>query len=472
MRPIILVFCCAEFIFSGLAGAQVPSPQIFRGAGQFSGSVPSAEPLTDTLSLTLQDAIQRGLKQNLGIVSGDQATRIARAQQMQVQSALKPSANLTIADTDQQIDLAAFGFNFKLPGVNIPSVVGPFNVFDARAHATVPLLDFPARANARTSANLTRAADFTQLDARDTVAQLVAAAYLQVIADEARVEESRIEVKTAQTLYQKAQDLLKAGLSPALDTLRAQVELQSQQTRLRSFENDFAKDKLSLARAIGIPLRQPFVLADKVPYAELAPPDLDAAVEQALKTRSDYRAADARVQAAESAKRAATVQRYPSLALNGDYGDIGSSLWNSHGTFTASIGMRMSLWDGGRIRGEIEQADALLQQRKAEAADLRGRIEYDVRSALLDLQTATDQVQLARSSVQVARQALTQAQDRFTAGVADNIEVVQAQNAEAGATTSYIDSLFAHNLAKVAFARALGVAGQGYTGLQPYLGGK
>jgi outer membrane protein TolC len=301
------------------------------------------------------------------------------------------------------------------------------------------------------------------------VVLLVAAGYLQVIADEARVGEARVEVDTASTLFQRAQDQLKAGLAPALDSLRAQVELQTEQTRLRSLDNDLAKDRLAMARLIGLPLSQNYVLSDKVPYAELTPPDLTAAIDQALKTRADYQSADARVKAAEATKRAAIAERYPSVAVNADYGDQGPSPWNSHGTFTAGVGVNFPLWQGGRIRSDVEESDTELQQRMAELSDLRGRIEYDVRAAVLDLQTAADQLQVSRSSVDLARQALTQARDRFSAGVADNIEVVQAQNSVAGATTSYIDSLYAHNVAKVSLARAMGVAEQGVT---QYLGGK
>jgi len=435
----------------------------------FSGSVPSTDLPAGVLTLSLEDAIQRGLRQNLGLVLGDQSTQLARAQELRARSQLRPSLTAHVGDTEQQINLAAYGFNFHIPGVNIPAIVGPFNVFDARAYFSQSLLNFQLRDNAHASQQLTRAAEFTQKDSRDMVVLLVAAGYLQVIADEARVEEARVEVDTASALFERAQDQLKSGLAPALDSLRAQVELQSEQTRLRSLQNDLAKDRLAMARLIGLPLAQNYVLSDKAPYAELTPPDLTGAVDQAVKLRADYQSADARVKAAELAKRGAIAERYPSIGLNADYGDQGTSPWNSHGTFTAGVGVNFPLWQGGRIRSDIEEADAQLQQRKAELADLRGRIEYDVRTALLDLQTAADQLQVARSSVDLSRQALTQARDRFSAGVADNIEVVQAQNAVAGATTSYIDSLYAHNVAKVSLARAMGIAEQG---VKQYLGGK
>jgi outer membrane protein TolC len=435
----------------------------------FSGSVQSSDLPAATLTLSLQDAIQRGLRTNLGLVVGDQNTRQARAQELRARSQMRPNITGHVADTEQQINLAAYGFNFHFPGINIPAIVGPFNVFDARAFFSQSLLNFQLRDNSRAAQQLARAAEFTQKDARDMVVLLVTAGYLQVIADESRVEEARVEVDTASTLFTRAQDQLKSGLTPAIDSLRAQVELQTEQTRLRAFENDLAKDRLALARLIGLPLAQNYVLSDKVPYAELIPPDLTGAVDQALKTRSDYRSAEGRVQAAEASKRAAIAERYPSIALNADYGDQGPSPWNSHGTFTAGVGVNFPLWVGGRIKSDIEESDAELAERKAELSDLRGRIEYDVRAALLDLQTAADQLQVSRSSVDLARQTLTQARDRFSAGVADNIEVVQAQNAVAGATTTYIDSLYAHNVAKVSLARAMGMAEQG---VKQYLGGK
>lgn len=466
MKLVLLSLFGAGFLIQAQSNA-VQSNTL--ASNPFSGSVPSNDLPAGSLSLSLDDTIQRGLKQNLGLVLGNQNTRLARAQELQARSALLPNLSGRVTDTEQQVNLAAFGFNFSFPGISIPTIVGPFNVFDARALVAVPLLDLQARNNSRAAGHLTRAAEFDYKESRETVVLLVASAYLQIVADEARVEEARTEVNTAQALFQKAQDLLKAGLSPAIDALRAQVELQSEQTRLRQLVNDLAKDKLGFARLIGLQLQQDFTLTEKAPYAELAPPDVSAALENALQTRPEYLSADARVRAAEASKRAAVVQRYPTLAINADYGDIGASPWNSHGTFTASVGARFSIWDGGRIRGEIDQADAELQQRKAELADLRGRIEYDVRAALLDLQTAADQVQVARSSVDLARQALVQSQDRFGAGVADNIEVVQAQNAVASASTTYINSLYAHNVAKVSLARALGVADRS---LKQYVGGK
>lgn len=495
MKP-VLVLSCMCVLWSGLGSnldAQAgpfggpmqnsrrqqqnrpPSSEVVRptsgGSGlassPLSGSVPSQDAVAGVLSLSLQEAIQRGLKQNLGLILGDQNTRLARAEQSRRRSELLPDLTGRIAETVQQVNLAAFGLKIPFPGVS--NIVGPFNIFDARAYLSQPVLDLQALNNSRAASQNVRAAELAYKDTRDLVVLLIAYAYLQTLADSARVDEARTEVNTAQTLFQKASDQLKAGIAPALDALRAQVELQSERTRLRQFENDYAKDKLNLARMIGLPLAQEFTLADKIPYESLPTLTLTEAMDQAFRSRPDYQSLEAQVRSAEFSRRAAVSQRLPSVELTADYGDIGPNPLNSHGTFSVTGSVRFSIWDGGRIRGEIEQADAELQQRRAQLADLRGRIEYELRAAILDVQTATDQVAVARSSVDLARRALEQAQDRFSAGVADNIEVVQAQNAVATAATSYIDSLYAHNIAKATFARALGVAEKAVT---EYLKGK
>jgi len=447
------------------------APQMGSTAAQnpFSGSVPPDEAPATLISLSLRDAIERGLRSNLGVIEGGETTRLARAARLRARAALRPSLTGRIADTYEQVNLAAFGFHISAPGFSIPQIVGPFNVFDARAYFTQSVLDFTAINNSRSASESERAAQFSERDARDVVVQVVAAGYLTVLTDDARIEEEQSEVNTAQALYQRAVDMRNAGLSPAIDALRAQVELQSEQTRLRALQNDRAKDALALARLIGLPLEQSFVLTEKVPYEPSPALTFDTLFDRALKNRADYQAAAAQVHAAELALTAARDERLPAVDLNSDYGTIGSSPVQNHGTFTLTGSVRFSILDGGRIRADIDQSSAELALRKSEAADLRQRIDQDVRAALLDLQSAADQVAVARSSVDLAHQALTQAQDRFTAGVADNIEVIEAQNAVANAATTYISSVYAHNLAKVALARAVGAADRS---IAEFLGGK
>jgi outer membrane protein TolC len=285
--------------------------------------------------------------------------------------------------------------------------------------------------------------------------------YLQAIAAGARVETAEAQVKNAQALYEKAADQLKAGLSPAIDALRSQVELQNRQQQLIVARNDLAKLKLNVARIIGLAPGQDFVLTEKAPYQALVPLPLDVYVQRAFATRADYQAAQAQVRAAELSRRAAAAGRYPTLDFNANLGDIGVNPSQSNGTWQLNGGLNIPIFAGNRVHSDVLEADAQLKQVRSQLGDLRGRIDYEVRTALLDLDASAQQVEVARSSVDLAEQTLAQSQDRFTAGVADNLEVVQAQEAVASAHESYIQSLYAHNLAKVELAHAIGDAEEG-----------
>jgi len=246
------------------------------------------------LQLSLKDAIERGLRQNLGLLIDEQGTRSARGQRWKALSDLLPNVTTRTTDTVQQIDLAAFGIS--VPG--IPKIVGPFSVFDTRAFLSQPVLDFKALETARAARENVKASDYSYKDARDLVVLVVGNAYLLANADAARVQATQAQVKTAQSLYQKARDMLKAGLTPGIDQLRAQVELQARQQQLIAIQNEFAKQKLNLARAIGLPVGQEFVLTDKMPYAPLESIKLEEAVARAYSSRFDYQEAMARVRAA------------------------------------------------------------------------------------------------------------------------------------------------------------------------------
>jgi outer membrane protein TolC len=276
-------------------------------------------------------------------------------------------------------------------------------------------------------------------------------------------------VETAQALYQRARDQHQAGVSPAIDELRAQVELKTQQQTLLSEQNQLDKDKLSLGRVIGLPSGQAFTLSETIPFTALDGLTPDDMLKRAYDTRSDYKSAMLQVRAAEIAKQAAEAERYPALTVAGNYGDIGPNIGNSHQSFAVTGSLRFNIYDGGRIRADIQQADAVIKQRKDEMADLRGQIDQQVRSALIDLNTARDQVAVAQENLNLANQTLTQARDRFAAGVADNIEVVQAQQSVAAANQSVISAVLLHNLAKVALARSVGAA---ETSLKQFMGGK
>jgi len=428
---------------------------------QFQGSVPMGTASREPLPVTVREAIDRGLKTNLGLLVSDSASEAARGQRLQALSALLPAVTGQISQHVEQVSLSTIGINFSAPGFSIPSVVGPFHYTDVRALASWTAFDYTAIKNHRSAQENERAARLSAQDAHDVVVQAVASGYLQIIADSSRIDSIRSQVETAQALYDRAADQLIAGTTARIDVLRAQVELKQQQQRLIAQENQFAKNKLALGRVIGLPPGQDLRIAEAVPYSALTSLTQEQALNAALEQRADFQSYKARVRAAEESVKAARGQRYPTGLITGDYGDVGTSLANSHGTFTFAATARFNIFDAGRIEGDVIQAKATLKQRQDELADLGAQIDYQVRTAFLDIRTAADQVAVAQSNLELANETLVQARDRFSAGVSDNIEVVQAQESVASANDSLIDALYAHNLAKVSLARAVGSAEKG-----------
>ena len=415
------------------------------------------------LKLTLDDAIQRGLKTNVAVLERETGDRLARIDRIRTLSALLPKVNGTVSENVQEINLATFGFRF--PGV--PTIIGPFGYSDIRAAAEMNLFDLAARRSLKAADLNLRATTLNTQDARDLVVEAVANTYLSIIAAGARVESARGEALTAQALYERARDLHMAGVSPAIDELRAQVELKTRQQQLLAAENQMAKSKLALARVIGLPAAQAFDLADAVPYSALDGLAAGQMLERALQTRADYQSLKAQLRAAEAQREAALAQRYPTINVRGDFGVNGVNQAQLHNTFAFTAAAKVNIFDGGRIHADVAQAEAVIRQRKDEIADLEREIDTDIRTALLDLGSAADQVAVAQSNLDLANQTLGQARDRFSAGVTDNIEVVQAQDALGNAEEAVIASMYAHNLAKVALARAVGAT---ETSLKQFMG--
>jgi outer membrane protein TolC len=445
----------------GASLALLAGSALFGQQAQFQGSVPTGVASPTPLSLTLHDAIDRGLKTNLGLLVSGQVSESARGERLRSLSALLPQVTGEISENIQQIDLPSHGIDFHLPGgFSTPTVVGPFHFTDARAYASFSVFDYSLRKTYRAAKEGERAAQLSFKDARDLVVQSVANAYLLVIAGSSRAQALRAQVETDQAIYKQTADQKRAGTTAAIDVLRAQVELQQEQQQLIAQENQVAKDKLALGRVIGLPSGQQFTIADQEPYSPLAAMTPDQALQTAYQLRADFQSAKASVRAAEASVSAARGERYPNVGVSADYGDIGSTPSSSNGTVTFQAFAKFNIFDGGRISGDIIQARAALKQRQDELADLGGQIDYQVRAALLDLQSAADQVTVARSNLDLANQTLTQSQDRFKSGVTDTVEVVQAQGSVAVANDNLITALYAHNLAKVELARALGSAEQ------------
>jgi outer membrane protein TolC len=453
---LLILVCGAE--------AQVPPPpqttpngpppvlnQSFQA--NYSGSVPQGQATAEPLSLTLLDALRRGLQYNLGLLVNRDVVATARAERRRELSTLLPNISVGATQTSQILDLVAFGLN--LPG--FPSLIGPFGYQNVRAYGQQTIYDRPSLKNLKSATESQKAAELTAEDARNLVVQAVSNAYLIVITDAARVDAIQAEVNTAQLLFDRATDQKSAGVVPAIDVLRAEVQLRTEQQRIVAQANQVEKDKLVLARAIGLPSGQVITLADKLPFSPLATSREDL-LKQAYESRADFRAAQATVRAAQYAIEAAHSEHWPSVVVQADFGDIGDTLAASHYTYSVLAGVRVPIYAGGRTQTDIDQAEAVLRSSKNAMEDLRSRIDFEVRNALLDLQSAETQVAVARTNVDLANQTLTQAQDRFSAGVTDNLEVVQAQQALAAANENYIGALGAHNAGKIALATAVGVA--------------
>jgi outer membrane protein TolC len=429
------------------------------GVSPFAGSVP-AKQVPGVMPLSLQEAINRGLKQNLGLLLSSADIRFAHGQRWEQLSALLPQVTAGPYLGDSKINLAELGFT-SISGSNIPPAVGPFSYFDARVSVSQSLFNWKSINATRAAGQSLKSAEYSYKDARDLVVLAVGYVYLQAIADEARIETAEAQVKTANALYEQAMDQVNAGTSPAIDGLRAKVELQTRQQQLIQAKNDFAIQKLTVARVIGLAPGQEFEFTDKSPYRPFEGFTVEEALKRAYASRSDYLAAMTDVRVAELSRKAAMAGYYPSLSFSSDFGAAGSHPSTATQVFDVRGTLSIPIFQGGSVHAEVLQADARLEQSRERMDNLRAQIDSDVRTALLNLQSSAEQVNVARSNIDLAEETLVQSRDRFRAGVTDTVEVVQSQQAVASAHEQYISSLYAFNFAKISLARAVGVAEEG-----------
>jgi outer membrane protein TolC len=453
----------------GELAAQIPSGLLqSQPAGQsaspFQGSVATGEVSAQAIDLSLDEAIQRGLKTNLGIILSGTQTAAARGQRLSQLQALLPAVDASGKETVTQVDLPAEGL--RIPG--FPTILGPFGFTDVRASLSWSLVNVASLRNYLAARHNFAAAELTAEDARELVVLTVGNAYLLALADETEVASVQAQVATAKVSLDQAVANHQAGTAPLLDELRARVDYQSLEQQLIVARNALEKDKLALARTIVLPLAQKFNLSDKAPYAAFDQLDVDAAIRQGHANRKDLAALVEQTKAAEEQRKAATADRLPTLTFNGDYGDIGVTLSHSHGTGNATGVLSAPLFREYGLRGEAQIAQAQLDTERAQLSDKNAQVDADIRDALLDIASAEKQVEVARSSVELAGEALSEAQQRYANGVSDNLAVSQAEQSVAQANDQYVTSLYRHNMAKLSLARALG-AGENY---KNYLGGK
>jgi outer membrane protein TolC len=446
----------------------LPSQALGQSSGptaqSYQGSVASGEVSAQPIDLSLDDAIQRGLKNNLGVILNGTQVAGARGQRLSELQGLLPEVDFKAQESVNQVDLAAEGL--RIPG--FPTIIGPFGYTDLRASLTWSLVDVTSLHNYLAARHNFASAQLSAQDARDLVVLTVGNAYLLVIADQTRVSSVDAQVATAKISLNQAEANHQAGTAPLLDELRARVDYQTLEQQLIVAQNGLEKDKLALARAIGLPLAQKFNLVDTAPYAEFDLIDVDAAIRDAHANRKDLAAMVEKTKAVEDQRKSATAERYPKLAFAGDYGDIGVNVRHSHGTGDAQGTLSAPLFKEYGLRGDAQVSQSQLDTQRAQMSDLNAQVDADVRDALLDIASAQKQVEVSRSSVDLANEALSEAQQRYANGVSDNLAVSQAEQSVAQANDQYVASLYRHNIAKLSLARALG-ATQNY---KNYLGGK
>jgi outer membrane protein TolC len=429
------------------------------GVSPFAASVPG-KLVPGVLPLSLRDAIDRGLRQNLGLLLSNADVRAARGERWDQLSALLPHVTAAPYVAESEINLGEIGFAGLANRLGISDSIGPYSYFDTRASVTQTLFDWKSINASRAAGQSVKSTTYTSKDARDLVVLAVGYSYLRAIADAARIETAAAQVATGQALYNQAADQVSAGTSPQIDALRAKVEFQTRQQQLIQARNNFAIQKLTLGRVIGLAPGQEFELTDKSPYQPLEDITVDEALQRAYASRSDYQAAMSDVHAAEFSRKSAQAGYLPSLSFNGDYGAAGSHPSNATQVFDLRGTLSIPIFQGGSVHGDVLQANARLEKSRERLDNLRAQIDSDVRTALLNLQSSADLVNVALSNIQLSEQTLTQSSDRFTAGVTDTVEVVQAQEAVASAHEQYISSLYNYNYAKISLARALGFAEQ------------
>jgi outer membrane protein TolC len=423
------------------------------------GGVPAGTASPMALSISLEEAVARGLRQNLGGLLSSDAISGARGERWQALSALLPNLTTTTSFGVRQNDLKAV-IGIDVPGH--PPVIGPFGVFDTRAYLDQTVFNWGSIEHARSSSAQLKSAQYSYKNARELIVVVVASNYLLVIAGQSQVESALAQRDTAKVIFDQTTDQKKAGLAAAVDVLRSDVELQAREQRLIVARNNLAKQKRVLARAIGLPAGQMFEITTTVPYQPLATSTLDNALQQAYSSRPDYKSLTEQIRSAELQKKSASAERYPTLSALADYGSVGTNFASNHGTVDAAAELRLPIFQGGRVHGDNLVADSILARTRQRLEDLRASIDQQVRDAFLDLQDTGEEVAVEQNAVQLATQTLSQSRDRFSSGVTDNIEVVQAQESLADANDAYIASLYRYNNAKISLARAIGVAESDY----------
>jgi len=437
-------------LLSLLSSAAAPHAQ----SRQMAQTLPASSP-TEALRLTLGQAVALALKQNptaqiavLTAAQSEQDKNIARAD-------LLPQANAKISDEAQKINLLA-QFGGKTPFPGFPKTLGPYQVFSAGPSLSAPAFDLTLWQRYRAARNTANASKANSLSTREQVILLTVSQYIGTLRAVANVQASQSRVELAQALYDQAADLQKEGVGTGIDTLRANVELQNEKQRLLEAENDRETLLYGLSRLLNLDPRQKIELADSLGFFDTPQPEVEASINAALADRQEWKALNSQIKAGEDQRKAAQASRLPSVRFEGEFSYVGTSGNTALPTYTYEGSVNLPLFTGGRIRAQVVSADLEIRKLEEQRADLRNQIALDVKTALLNLESARSEVQVANLGVQLSKEEVDQARDRFKAGVANNIEVIQAQDSLSRANDNQIAALYRFNQARADFARSIG----------------
>ena len=446
--------------------ADLPQAPVPNGL-KLPGSVVVERATPGPMPLSLDEAIDRGEKHNLQMLLVMQNERLVHGELLTVENSLLPSLTAKGALESQEINLAALGFNgsqlanFGLNPALFPTIV-KVNTAEAQISMDQQLFNVPAYYLYRSALKAQTAAGLSTLNLRGGVTLAVGTQYLLALADQAQIQNAQALEKADEVAYQQAKDSHDAGVGTNLDMLRARVQLQTQQQAVISAENSFAKDKIALNRLIGLPADQEIALTDTAPYAEFAELQLPDAMKLAFQRRKDLLNLQAQLEVAVQARKAVKAERLPTLAFNGYYGVLGEIGDFYHGVFAATGKVSVPVFEEGQLRGEGEVAESQVIALRQQIESLRVSIEWQIRSAMLDVQSSNELVKVARSNVDLATAEVQDASERFTAGVDDNLPVVQAQATLAQAQSRLIETLYQYNESKLMLARNTGVVESQY----------
>jgi outer membrane protein TolC/anti-anti-sigma regulatory factor len=433
-------------------GLSLTSGNSVKAQNAVRNGLPANAP-TGVLRLTLDQSVALALKQNttaqIAVIQAAEAVQDKNVER----AALLPQAQLDASDAVRRVNIEA-QFGKPIPG--FPEHIGPIQVFQAGPSFSAPVFDLTLWRRYQAERSIASAQKANSLSTREQVVLLVVSQYIGTLRAVATVQAASSRVDLAQALYNQAADLQHEGVGTGIDTLRANVELQNEKQRLLEAQADRETSLFALSRLLNLDPRQTIELADSLSYFETPQPEVEQSIEEALSARYEWKSLNDQIKAAQWQKKQASDARLPALKVDGDWQYEGTRLNNGIPTYNYELDLSMPLFTGGRIRAETTRANLEIQRLQQQQSDLRNQIGLDVKNALITLTSARSQVQVANLGVQLSNEEVDQARDRFRAGVANNIEVIQAQDSLARANDNQIAALYRFNQARADLARSVG----------------